>query len=250
MNYSSSVAHLRINHVSFCPILKKDWPCLFLNSKLWNSKSKKWFILRLVIKQCHPNKNSVIDLSQRIQKIEEYIINMIYRQCDHYDDTLTSWISLVLFHHWSLFVITLINLLDIGLKTPFDMTLQLRKLDTGNKNNRKYTWYLNQIRCRCSRWKCRINCMGGMLEGSMITSIMWAAGWRCDHENLHGCLAYITRSFSIHPERRNRRLFTEDLYGQSVCMLWLGHLWVGKLHHWHLCHPCSLGEGKLWIQTC
>ena len=34
------------------------------------------------------------------------------------------------------------NVLDIDLKIPFQMSLQLRKLDTGKKNFKKFTWYL------------------------------------------------------------------------------------------------------------
>ena len=36
--------------------------------------------------------------------------------------------------------------------------------------------------------------------------------------------------------------------------LWLDHLWVGKLRHWHLCHPCialdlAIQFKHIWVQV-
>ena len=60
--------------------------------------------------------------------------------------------------------------LDIDLKTPFDMLMHQWKLDTGNKNNRKCTCYLNRMQVFWQ--KCSGNCMCGMLEGSVIMHIV------------------------------------------------------------------------------
>ena len=52
---------------------------------------------------------------------------------------------------------------------------------------------------RCSRWRYRVNCVGGMLEGSLITYIVMAVGWRrCNHENLRWWHA---RKRRIHEQR-------------------------------------------------
>ena len=43
-------------------------------------------------------------------------------------------------------------MLYINLKILFDMQIQLQKLDTGNRNNRKCAWYLNYRRRIVPGW--------------------------------------------------------------------------------------------------
>ena len=80
----------------------------------------------------------------------------------------------------------------------------------------------------CPQRKYCVNCVGGMIEGSVIMCILWvaskvqAAGWRrSDHENFRGRPEYyITRKISIRKSERSGKLFAEDLYDrQPFCGL-------------------------------
>ena len=44
--------------------------------------------------------------------------------------------------------------------------------------------YGRQLIIKLKGWKCRVNCVAGMLEGCMSTCNVYEADWRCDHKNL------------------------------------------------------------------
>ena len=76
----------------------------------------------------------------------------------------------------------------------------------------------------CYRWKCRINCICCMLEKSMITYLLLAAGWRYDNQNLRGWQA---RRQPVHAQHESRKLeevwpreFAEETkWSLNICIL-------------------------------
>ena len=63
-----------------------------------------------------------------------------------------------------------------------------------------------------------MHCVGGMLEGGMSMCNVQAAGWRCDHENLHRHLrCYKTRNILIRWGRREKR-FHQRFIPRPLCV--------------------------------